>query len=175
MATLEYHVDRRGYPGYTVSTTTPMGNTYRQVIPAFSLVNPDGTSPAVGSAVDPYSTTAVPSSSTGSALTPVVASGATSLVVKNSAGNFYGGSMVAGATAGFLIAYNATAAPAGGAALTAAQILSVAPVSANGYGAIGDYAIPDRFSTGVVLLFSTSTTTYTVPANAALFMRGRAA
>lgn len=117
----------------------------------------------------------VASTAAAASLTPVVASAASSLVVKASAGNFYGGSMVAGATAGFLIAYNAIAAPAGGAALTAALILGIVPVAANGYGAIGDFQIPDRFSVGVTLLFSTSTTTYTVPGNVALFMRGRAA
>lgn len=107
-------------------------------------------------------------------LTPATAVNATSVVVKASAGNFYGGTIVAGATAGFLIAYNATTAPASGATLTAAQILGIVPVAANGSAALGEYTVPDRFSTGVVLLFSTSTTTYTLPANNAAFLRGRA-
>ncbi len=109
------------------------------------------------------------------AMAPVVATSAFNLVVKASAGNFYGGSIVAGATAGFLIAYNATSAPANAAALTANLILGVVPVLANGAAAIGEYTIPDRFSAGIVLLFSTNLATYTQPANAAAFIRGRAA
>lgn len=107
-------------------------------------------------------------------IVPVVASNASSLVVKASAGNFYGGSIVAGATAGFLIAYNAAAAPGAGTTLTPAQMLGVVQVAANGSAALGEYTVPDRFGTGIVLLFSTSTTIYTVPANNAVFLRGRA-
>lgn len=118
---------------------------------------------------------AASSSAAAVGLTPITATNVSSLVVKASAGNFYGGTIVAGATAGFLIAYNAASAPASGAALTAAQILGVVQVAANGSAALGEYTVPDRFSTGVVLLFSTSTTTYTVPANNAAFLRGRAA
>lgn len=168
MATLTFHQHARGVPGflYTFSTGT-VG-----VIPAVSLVDPD-TSAQVGTSSTPLTTTSGPSGAAGAAITPVVASAASALVVKASAGNLYGASMTAGATAGFFIAYNAAAAPAGGAALTAAQILAVVPVAANGFASIGDFSVPDRFSTGIVLLFSTATTTYTVPANAALHMRGK--
>ncbi len=121
------------------------------------------------------STAAAPSTAAANSITPVVGSAVTSLVVKASPGNLYSASMVAGATAGFLIAYNAIAAPSGGAALTAALILGVAPVAANDFANLGGNPVPDRFSVGITLLFSTSTTTYTVPANAALFMRGAAA
>lgn len=117
---------------------------------------------------------AVPTSSANQSITPVVGVGVTSLVVKASAGNFYSGSMASGATAGYLILYNATAAPAGGAALTAALTLAAIPVAANSWVSIGGTGYPDRCSVGAVLLFSTSTTTYTVPANAALHMRGQA-
>ncbi len=120
--------------------------------------------------------TEAPSSDAANAVTPVVAgAGGSSLLVKGSAGNLYGASLTAGATAGFLIAYNAASVPAGGASLTAAQVIYAAPVLANGYVSIGDAAMPDRFSTGIVLLFSTSTTTYTVPTNPALHIRGKAA
>ncbi len=115
-----------------------------------------------------------PHTAAGGAIVPVVGAGVSSLVLKAAAGNFYSASMLAGATAGFLIAYNANAAPAGGAALTNALILYAAPVAANGSVSIGSNPIPDRFGTGIVLLFSTSTTTYTVPANLALHMRGAA-
>jgi len=115
-----------------------------------------------------------PTASAMNAIVPVTTLNATSLQVKGAAGNFYGGSIVAGATAGFLIAYNSASVPAAG-ALTANSILAVVPVAANASAAIGDFQIPDRFSTGVVLLFSTAVNSYSVPANSAQFMRGRAA
>jgi hypothetical protein len=118
--------------------------------------------------------TSTPSSAVASSLTPVTALSSSGILVKNAPGNFYGGSMVAGTTAGFFIAYNANAIPAAG-ALTAGNILAVVPVSASGFGSIGDFQIPDRFSTGVVLLFSTAANAYTIPATVAAFMRGRAA
>lgn len=106
---------------------------------------------------------------------PVVNQNAFSLLLKASAGNFVGGYILAGATAGFLIAYNAVAAPAAGAGLTANLILGVVPVAANSPASLGDYDVPERFGTGIVLLFSTSLTTFTQPANPALFMKGKAA
>lgn len=145
------------------------------VVPKVALVDGDGGAVSAGTTSSPTATQPVPATASANAITPVVASAASSLVVKASAGNLYGASMTAGATAGFLIAYNAAAAPAGGASLTAALILAAVPVAANGAASIGDFQIPDRFTTGIVLLFSTSTTTYTVPANVALHMRGKAA
>lgn len=118
---------------------------------------------------------ATPTTTAANSITPVVGVGSSSLVVKASAGNLYSASMVAGATAGFLIAYNANAAPAAGAALTASLVLGIAQVGANGYANLGGDTIPDRFSAGITLLFSTSSTTYTVPANLALHMKGKAA
>lgn len=116
-----------------------------------------------------------PSAASAVGLTPVVGVGVSSLVVKASAGNFYSASVTNNTTAGFLIVYNANAAPAGGAALTASLILAAVPVAASGYASVDQAAIPDRASAGVTLLFSTSTTTYTVPATLPLHMRGRAA
>lgn len=107
-------------------------------------------------------------------VTPVVGAAVSGIVVKASAGNFYGGSVTTNGTAGYLIAYNAAALPTAGAALTAASILGCVYVGATASGFIGEYNIPDRFSTGVVLLFSTSTTTYTAAANLPLHIRGRA-
>lgn len=107
-------------------------------------------------------------------MTPVVGRSATSLVVKASAGNFYGATIRSGATAGILVAYNAAAAPAAGAALTAGLILGVVDVAANATASIGEFVVPDRFSSGVVLLFTTTLATFTAPANPAEFLRGRA-
>lgn len=117
----------------------------------------------------------VASSTANAGMTPVTALNSFGIVVKASPGNFYGGSVIAGATAGFLIAYNATTVPAAGATLTAGLILGAVSVSANGSAAIGEYNIADRFSVGVVLLFSTTLATNTNPANASVFIRGRAA
>lgn len=87
-----------------------------------------------------------PSTSTGSAL-----------VAKSSPGNLYGFSFTQGAGAGFLALVNATAAPAGGAAITP---LECVPVAANAYVRTRQ-DIPDRFTTGIVLLSTSSCTTYT--------------
>lgn len=118
---------------------------------------------------------ATPSASANNAITPIVNGGVSSLVVKASAGNLYYATIQAGATGGFLIAYNATAAPAGGAALTGSLVLDIVPVAANGFATLGGRAIPERYSAGIVLLFSTSLSTYTVPANLANHMKGAAA
>lgn len=174
MATLEYHIGARGYPGYTVTTTTPNGSVVRQVVPAMALTASDGTAMPAGSATDPSYTQQVPASAGASALTPVTVTSATSLIVKGAPGNFYGASITAGATAGLLIAYNSATVPGAGANLTQTQILGVVAVAANGSAAIGDFSIPDRFSAGVTLLFSTTLATFTAPANPAQFLRGRA-
>jgi hypothetical protein len=115
-----------------------------------------------------------PSSAAAAAIVPTVGQGITSLLLKASAGNFYSASITAGATAGFLIAYNATSAPASGATLTSALVLNQVAVNANGFASLGGNPVPDRFGTGIVLLFSTSLSTYTVPTNPAVFMRGSA-
>lgn len=105
---------------------------------------------------------------------PVAAVGVTAQLLKSSAGYFSSASMVAGATAGFFILYNSNSIPAGGSALTAAATLLAVPVAASGYATLGGDFKDKICSTGVVLLFSTSLTTYTVPANAAAHMQGSA-
>lgn len=114
-----------------------------------------------------------PTSSASYAVQPQTAVNVSSLVLKASAGNFYSASMTAGGTAGYLIVYNAAAAPAAGATLTGSLIMHLVPVAANGIASVSVGSIPDRFSAGGVLLFSTNSTTYTVPANLAQHMRGR--
>jgi len=115
-----------------------------------------------------------PSAAAASAIVPAVAQAATGLLLKASPGNLYSASMTAGATAGYLIAYNATAVPASGATLTASLLLNAIAVGANGFASLGGNPVPDRFGVGIVLLFSTSLATYTVPANPAIFLRGSA-
>lgn len=115
-----------------------------------------------------------PGADAGAGIVPTTTVAQTSLLVKAAAGNLFSASMTAGATAGFFIAYNAASAPAPAAALTAGLILAAVPVATGGFASIGGNPIPDRFGIGIVLLFSTSTTTYTVPANPALHMRATA-
>lgn len=112
--------------------------------------------------------------SASAAVTPVTAQGVAKLLVKNSPGNFIGGKMTAGATAGFFIAYNSASVPADSSTLVATNILDVIPVAANQTVALGDYVTPDQASIGIALVFSTSLTTMTVPANLAVFIRGKA-
>lgn len=102
-------------------------------------------------------TATVPTTSAGP--TPVV--GTTSaLVVRNAPANLYGFSITAGGTATYLAIVNATAVPAGGAAIAPLECI---PVPVNGYVARRQ-VIPDRFTTGVVFLSTSSCTTYTAVA-----------
>lgn len=116
-----------------------------------------------------------PTSSASSAIVPGTALNAVSLVLKASAGNFYGATLTAGTAAGFLVVANLTAAPASGTTLTAAQVIYCVPVAASGVATAGSAAgLPDRMTTGATLLFSTSCSTYTPVATAAVHLRGRA-
>lgn len=112
----------------------------------------------------------VGSSAAGAGLVPAVAMNASALLAKSTAGNLYSANLTAGATAGFLILYNSATIPSAGATLTASQVLACIPVLAGGTASI-DADIPDRFGSGIVALFSTSATVYTVPANLAVHMR----
>src|SRR6187551_4014323 len=57
MATLEYHIGERGYPGYTATVAyiggsgTPTYSNYRTVIPAHAMV--DSTGAEIGTAANP--------------------------------------------------------------------------------------------------------------------------
>lgn len=112
------------------------------------------------------------SSAAGAGLVPAVAQGVNTLNVKASAGNLYEATCIAGTTAGFLVAYNAIAAPAPASALTAALVLNAVPVPANGVGILAN-RIADRFGTGICLIFTTSLATYTAPATPAAFLQAK--
>lgn len=111
-----------------------------------------------------------PSTASGVAITPGSSSSAeASHVLKSSAGNLYSLYVVTGGTAGYLMTFNATSAPADG-AVTPVECL---PVAANAYTSI-DYgaAPPDRYSTGIVVVFS-STGPFTKTASATAFFKWR--
>lgn len=118
-----------------------------------------------------YAVTAA-SSAAGAGLAPAVAQGVNTLNVKASAGNLYEATCIAGTTAGFLVAYNAVAAPAPAAALTPALVLNVVPVAANGVGILSN-RIADRFGVGIALIFTTTLATYTAPATPAVFLQAK--
>ena len=109
-----------------------------------------------------------PTSSASAALAPKVGRDVSSLFLRSGGTNLYNASMIAGATAGFFIAYNSNTTPGAGASLTAARILAAVPVAANGYANID--GVPDRYDLGIVLLFSTTLATFTAPVNPALHM-----
>lgn len=112
-------------------------------------------------------TVQTPTDSAGAALVSVAtAAVASSLVLKASAGNLYGYNIVAGASAGYLMIFNSTTAPADGAVTP----LRCIPVAANA-GIDRAFDIPRRFSTGIVLVFST-TGPYTKTASATAFLGG---
>lgn len=99
------------------------------------------------------------SSATAVSPAPVVSTGS-SVVGKASAGNLYGFSITAGATAAYLAILNATAAPAAAAAISPVECI---PVAVNSYVARRSH-FPDRYTTGVVAVVTSSCATFTAVA-----------
>lgn len=89
-------------------------------------------------------------------VTPAVST-ATGNVFKASAGNLYGYGFTQGATAGFLAILNATAVPAASGAITPLECIAVAA----GASLRVRQDIPDRYTTGITFLSTSSCTTYT--------------
>lgn len=94
--------------------------------------------------------------STAAGIAPI-ASTSPSFVAKAAPGALYGYNATAGGTPAFVAVLNATAAPAAGAA--------IAPLECSAVPASGTYRtrqdVPDRYTVGVVLLFTSSCSTYT--------------
>lgn len=111
-----------------------------------------------------------PSSAAGGAIAPTATSAvAASLVAKASAGNLYDWQVTSGASAGYVLLFNATSAPADG-AVTPVQCVAVAANSTVGSSMHG---IPERYSTGITVVFST-TGCFTKTSSATAFIRARA-
>lgn len=110
----------------------------------------------------------VPHTSAAGAIVPTASSAVTgALVVKASAGNLYEWRVVSGASAGYVLIFNATAAPADGAVTP----LDCVPVAAN--SAVGSTAtIPERYTTGITIVFST-TGCFTKTTSATAYIRAR--
>lgn len=80
-----------------------------------------------------------------------------SLVAKSTAGNLYGYHATFGGTAGFVAFLNASTVPAAGAAISPVECV---PISTN-TSTRTRQDIPDRYSVGIVLVATSSCTTYT--------------
>lgn len=103
------------------------------------------------------------------ALTPVVSSAAeASHVLKASPGNLYSLTVTSGASAGFVLLFNLTAAPANG-AVTPQNCVVIAANSTVSIGAGGDP--PSAYSVGIVAEFST-TGCFTATSSATAFFAG---
>lgn len=112
------------------------------------------------------------SSAASAGIPPVVTQSGTALVGKAGQGNLYSAyALNTTATAGYLACINATAVPAGGAAITPIDVQTlagtVAATASINYGA----GPPNAYSAGIVCLVTTSLTTYT--AGGASFIQAR--
>lgn len=92
---------------------------------------------------------------------------ASNIVLKGSPGNLYSVNITAGASAGYIMAFNATSAPVDGTVTP----LWVMPVAANAGLAFSWENFPLRCSTGITLVFST-TGPFSKTASATAFMQG---
>jgi hypothetical protein len=91
------------------------------------------------------------------------------LVLKASAGNLYGLNIVAGASAGYVMLFDATSAPGDG-AVTPKYCL---PIAANAGIDLNWRSMPMAFATGITAVFST-TGCYSKTASATAFIGGAA-
>lgn len=129
-----------------------------------SLVNPDGTQP---SATNPLATTGTPNSNATTGVAPsAVTVASSSRVLKASAGNLYGFNVTSGASAGYVLVYNLAAPPADGTVTPVKTYVIAANASLE-----VSYNPPRRFSTGCVVVFST-TGPFTQTLSATAFISG---
>lgn len=131
-----------GAAGITVPRLLAIGNYY------FNGATWDRTR---GDTVGAY-VVGTPTPAAANAIAPAVTGGvAGSLVLKASAGNLYSWRVTSGASAGYVLVFNATSAPADG-AVKPADCVAVAANSTVDHVA----TIPERYSTGITLVFSTT-------------------
>jgi len=111
---------------------------------------------------------ATPTSSSVNAIVPVRTTAvASNIVLKASAGNLYSINIVTGASAGYLMVFDAVAAPADG-AVTPVKCL---PIAANVGLETNMRSMPEYFATGITAVFST-TGCFTKTASATAFISG---
>ena len=110
----------------------------------------------------------VPSAVAVLGLTPVVSAAVeTGHVLKATAGNLYGLEVVSGASAGFVLLFNATSIPGDG-AVTPVKCYTIAANSTIG---INFTPTPEAFTTGITAVFST-TGCFTKTASATAYISG---
>lgn len=118
------------------------------------------------------SVTLAPSAAAGVGITPSqIAAAGSSLVLKASAGNLYTASVSVGATALYLMVFNATSAPVDG-AVTPALCYGPLPINAP-FSLSWSPGPPAVFATGITLV-SSSTGCFTKTASNAAFLSGQA-
>lgn len=116
--------------------------------------------------------TSVPSSASGAAIVTVKSTALESNhVICAAACNLYGWSVTTGAVQGWVLLYNGTTAPTAGGAAVAPQKCFYAPANSSLAG--GNSGPPQRFVTGMVIVFS-STGCLTNTASATVFISGDA-
>lgn len=119
-----------------------------------------------GTGLGVQATTIAPVSAATGAITPTVtAAVASNLVAKASAGNLYGFHVTAGASAGYVLLFNATSLPADG-AITPQGCYALA---ANTTLVVDLRPLPKRFATGITIGYST-TGCFTLTASATAFI-----
>lgn len=154
-------------PGYATTPTFNLGTLNGAATAANQNVTAAGTTATSAQAVQgvtggvPQNVTGtindIPTASSAAVGAAPVTSTTAALTGKASAANLYGFSFTQGATAGFFALLNATAAPAASAAIAP---LECVPVAANAYVARRQ-DIPDRYTVGLVIVSTSSCTTYT--------------
>lgn len=147
-----------------ILTQIAYGYVYNPVTNSMYMARGD----AVGTYMSPQ-----PSATPSAGITPTTVQGATSNVLKNAPGNVYSVNVVNSTTPGFLVIYNATAAPAGGTAISAANGLYCMQVAAS-VSFRDTFQTPIYANTGATLLMSTSCTTYTPIGTAPITLTGQA-
>lgn len=157
----------------SVSDPNDAATPTKQVsVPVVAMATASGATAPAGTSADPTFTNASnsPSTSTSSALTRVFTTTVQgSLIVKASAGNLYGYNIVSGGSAGYLMIFDSATVPAEG-TVTPKLVL---PIAANA-GIQSDRDIPIRFTSGIVMVFST-TGPFTKTISNTAFLAGDAA
>lgn len=158
--------------GRATMTDGAAGNLASLLVSSYNTVyNPTTTNWQMmrGDTVGTYTIPTPTTAATNALAATVTSAAAGTLVAKASAGNLYDWQVTTGGTAGYVLIFNATSAPADG-TVTPAQCVAVAANSTVGASMT---AMPERFSTGISLVFS-STGCFTKTASATAFIRARA-
>ena len=111
-----------------------------------------------------------PTSAAANAIAPVASTALEgSHVLKASAGNLYGFSITTGASAGFVIVLDSATVPADG---TITGVKKCYVIQANSTLSASFASMPDTFTNGIVVLFSTAANCFTKTASATAFISG---